>query len=87
MNSSCSDAVRSETVMSSGIEFLKGCANTLIGLAKQMTGWLLGSSELVRSGRCQLDKGRAQFAWGREERVREKALRRGDEMARKLMGR
>ena len=73
--------------MSSGIQKTKGYANTVLGLAKQVAGQVLCSTELSHRGKCQREKGAAQIVWGQEEREREKALNTRDPMVRKLMGR
>lgn len=74
--------------MGSSIERAKGCANEVIGAAKQLASIFIGSSSLRTRGTCQREKGEAQLVWARELRQKEKrdaAVR--DEMLLKLMGR
>ena len=73
--------------MSSGIEKTKGYTNALFGMAKELAGAVLGKANLYRAGRFQVEKGKAQIVWGREEHEHERAQANArDPMIKKLMG-
>jgi uncharacterized protein YjbJ (UPF0337 family) len=62
--------------MSGTLNIAKGVANTSIGQAKQVTGWLIGSNRLYSAGKAQEIQGLAQKSIGHATRAVSAIMRR-----------